>query len=239
MAGPRAPSVARRRTPKRCIMLTQAYRRHGDPVKSDELQGIFQETVKRLSGPNGYKQLLFVHQRAGRRTVVEPEVRYVLTMLLSEKGVKFGVEVPTNEKYVFKGEGKRPTRGRTDVVIDPEGRPDKIELKAAAQANAGEFGGLRQDLSKLLCEPADGVASFHVIERSTRKRLMNGYRRAYVEAMAEPRCRTGRPKSKWYLLSVLDRRHRVWLWQKWEDITHINPDDFVESRFHSEPLTTD
>jgi len=208
-------------------------------MDSGELLGIFRETARRLSAKDGYGQLLFVHQDNGRRVVGEAEVRCVLTQLLSEKGWKFGVEVPTKGKYVFTGEGKRPTRGRTDVVIDPEGRPINIELKAAAHANEGEFDELRNDLSKLLCEPADRVASFHVIERNTRERLMKGYRKAYSEAIAEPRRRSGKLKSKPYLLSILDRREGLWIWQTWEDITSINSQDFAESKFHSEHLASD
>jgi len=208
-------------------------------MDSRELLGIFRETARRLLAKEGYGQLLFVHQDKERRVVVEAEVRCVLTQLLSENGCKFGVEVPTKEQYVFKGKGKRPTRGRTDVVIDPEGHPINIELKAAAQANEGEFRGLRNDLSKLLCEQADAVASFHVIERNTMTRLMKGYRKAYSEAIAEPRCTSGKPKSKPYLLFVLDRRNPPPISQTWDDMTRIDSQDFAESKFNPEHLAGD
>jgi len=68
---------------------------------------------------------------------------------------------------------------------------------------------------------------------------MKGYRKAYSEAIAEPRRRSGKLKSKPYLLSILDRREGLWIWQTWEDITSINSQDFAESKFHSEHLASD
>lgn len=162
--------------------------------------------------------------------VGEADARYVLTEVLAARGVRFGLEVPTQKSYRFKG--KAAGRGLTDVVIEPDGQAVKIEMKVHANADHAEFRGLERDLEKLIKEPATGAASFHILQESTRSRLLRGYRTAYADAKR----RTARLRSrsivpKWFVLFIFDRRTAVACWQTWEDMRRCSEVDFVEGKF--------
>ena len=119
-------------------------------MDSDEILKISKIAFRRLiSSPKGYRGLIY-SSRDGR--IREPEVRYIFCNVLDEKGYKFGLEVPTENKYCFSG--KRSQRALTDLSIFGEGKQKiNIEFKEGPTRQTEVDG----NIEKLIREPNPSV----------------------------------------------------------------------------------
>ncbi len=201
-------------------------------MDTSALVDVLQEVGRRLSAdPDGYRQLVFSHKdRRGRTAAGEPDLRYLLTSVLSERGVKFGLERPTKKKYRYRGR-READRGNTDVTVDPSGPAEvDVELKAKAKASYGEFHQFAEDLMKLLGEPVPGAAMVHLSEKGKTERVLRGYAQAYAEASRLMRD-TVDIEGKWFLFFVIDRRVPECVWRTWDDVRVMQADDFARGPF--------
>ncbi|MGB7532426.1 MAG: hypothetical protein WA977_05530 [Halobacteriota archaeon] len=119
-------------------------------MDSDEILKISKIAFRRLiSSPKGYRGLIY-SSRGGR--IREPEVRYIFCNVLDEKGYKFGLEVPTENKYCFTG--KKSQRALTDLSIFGGGKQEiNIEFKEGPSPQKQ----IDKDVEKLIRETKPGV----------------------------------------------------------------------------------
>jgi len=119
-------------------------------MDSDEILKISKIAFIRLIlSPKGYRGLIY-SSRDGR--IREPEVRYIFCNVLDEKGYKFGLEVPTKNKYHFTG--KTSQRALTDLSIFGGGKQEiNIEFKEGPSPQKQ----IDKDVEKLIRETKPGV----------------------------------------------------------------------------------
>jgi hypothetical protein len=150
-------------------------------IKREELVSMFKDVSRQLlSEPEKCGFLAFRPRRSDRAErlwIQEPEAKLILSRILWDKGVNFGLEWPTTERYDFSG----PNRGtaRTDLVIEPRRNGAgqiNVEFKegwSVSDAGSKPVGRIQKDFEKMLREPVSGCAFYHILQGPTRKNLLD------------------------------------------------------------------
>ncbi len=197
-------------------------------VEEKELLELFIEASKLMSrGTDRCGNLIYTQKKDGKNIIREPEATYVVAHLLSEKGVDFGLEVPT-KKYLFKS--KKEDVGDTDLAIEPTAKQINIEFKRD-QPNVES---IKKDFVKLLGEQTDGCAFFHILKNTdsgTLPILLEKYIIAYNNSL---NLKDRYPK--WFLLFIFVKEKKECFWQLFDDIINISEDDFIIDNFSRENL---
>ena len=165
-----------------------------------------------------YKHMIF----SQKKMIREPELRAILSEVLSESKITYGIEVPTRNKY-----GKGKNKARTDIAIYKNGSPIiNIELKQGQP----DYCEIEKDFQKLFKEGVIGSCFYHVLQNSdsgTLPSLIRKYNKAYSEANQE-----SRKVKKWFLLFIFVAKQREYYQKSFSDITSIDHTDFdkIEKR---------
>lgn len=187
-------------------------------MNRNDLINLFREASKRLSEkPDGCGNLIYTQKTDNKSKIREPEGKFVIANVLSDKKISFGIEVPTNKTYRFTQEkGKIQRLARTDLSILTNGNQINIELKEG-QPNINK---IEKDFEKLLREEVSGVAFFHILQNSnsrTLRALLDKYKKAYINKLG-----VKEKKSKWFVLFIFIKEKQECNWKSFEDITKIS-----------------
>jgi len=167
--------------------------------------------------------LLYTQKKSGKHIIREPEVAHVLGQLLSQRGINFGVEVPTEKKYLISGE--KPDTAAVDLAIFTGEKQINIELKGG-QPNVKE---IEKDFKKFLGEPVQGCSFFHILKNTnagTMPSLLEKYSKAYKSSLS-----ITEKVSKWFLLFIFVKEKKTYYWQIFKDITDIQDNIFKLNSF--------
>ena len=188
----------------------------------NNLIDIFRETSKQLSKePDRCGNLIYTQEKSNRRLIRDPEARHVLTRVLSQKNVDFGLEMPTKKKYSFGGSS--PDTANIDLVIEPNKEQLNVELKE------GQRKTIQKDFEKLLSEQVSGGAFYHVLQNSnsaTLPALLNKYKEAYSNIV-----NLNDAVPKWFILFIFVKEKQECFWKAYDNITKIALEDFDQNAF--------
>jgi len=201
-------------------------------IDQKELAAIFKEVSARLLSKAEDRGFLIFRWRKSdriqREWIQEPDAKQILSTILSEKSIYFGLEWPTLEVYDFSG----PNRGtaRIDVAIEPRYKGIEqinVELKegwSASKTGSKSVGRIQKDFEKMLREPVSGCAFYHILQGPTRKdlsKLLGKYLIEYEMAVTRVRERD-KIISKWCLLFFFLRENQECYWREFDDISRIS-----------------
>jgi len=199
-------------------------------MNQKELKEIFKEASKLMIKEEDWCRNLIYPKVGGKVKIREPEARYAITMILTDRGIRFGIETPTKGKYIISG--STPDRGNTDLVIFSDGKEYNIELKEGQ----AKIRGIAKDFKKMFGENADGYAFFNILESSNRRtlpELLKKYQRAYDAEKG-----ASAPKSpKWFVLFILVRKKKQAYWKVFDNIVGISGNEFEGVVAHPFDLT--
>jgi hypothetical protein len=201
-------------------------------TSQDELVSIFKDVSRRLlSEPEKCGFLVFrprKSDRTKRSRIQEPEGKFILSRVLWEKGIDFGLEWPTIGSYDFSG----PNRGtaRTDLVIRPRlNRAGQINVEfkegwSVSEAGSKAVGRIQKDFEKMLREPVSGCAFYHILQGPTRKTLSDLLSRYLAD------CKTGVERvekkdkiiEKWCLVFFFLRDKEECYWRVFEKVSEVS-----------------
>lgn len=162
--------------------------------------------------------LVFPHKGNNVIRVSEQELRFVMTHLLGKcnyLNLNYAIEVPTEEKYTFKGSNKRSAS--TDLALyDGINKVLNIELKANNPTQAS----VDKDIEKLTNENVHG-AWCHILENEdsgTLKSILKKIEVAFDNAFKKH----GKPSKKPLFFSFLILNKRVLISRKGKDGEEMN-----------------
>lgn len=198
----------------------------------EELVSMLKDVSRRLlSEPEKCGFLEFRRRKsdgAERSWIQEPEAKLVLSRVLWEKRINFGLEWPTTESYDFSG----PKRGtaRTDLAIRPlRNRAGQINVEfkegwSVSKAESKRVGRIQKDFEKMLREPVSGCAFYHILQGPTRKTLSDLLSRYSAE------CNAGVERvekedtiiQKWCLLFFFLRDNGECYWRMFENVSEVS-----------------
>jgi len=199
-------------------------------MNQDELIEIFKEASRLMIKDEDRCRNLIYPKVGGKVKIREPEARYAITMILTDRGIKFGIETPTKGKYIISG--STPDRGNMDIVIFSDDKEYNIELKEG-QAKVKE---IAKDLKKMFGENADGYAFFNILESNNRKTLPELLKK-YQKAYDEERGGSTLKYSRWFVLFILVRKKKHAYWKAFDNIVGISGNEFEGVMAHPFDLT--
>jgi len=194
------------------------------------LLNLFIEASKLMTNENDRcKNLIYTQTESGKHIIREPEATCVFTNLLASKGINFGVEVPTKERYIISG--KKPDSADTDLSIFQKNEQINIEFKTRQPV----IKTIMKDFLKFFGEEVKGCAFFHILKNRDSKtitKLLKKYEEAYIDTEKL----VDKPRKKWFLFFIFVKEKKECYWQLFNDIVKISSDDFNLNKFKSEQL---
>lgn len=195
-------------------------------MNKNDLIEIFKDVSKRLSEePNKCGNLIYTQEKTKRKIIREPETRCVFSIILSEKNVNFGVEVPTKKKYNISS--KEADVANTDLVINPNDEPINIEFKR----DIPTVDNIKKDFEKLSGENAVGCAFYNVLKNTNRETLttlLKNYKNAYERIQSATD-----KKPKWFVFFIFIKEKKECYWKVFDDLTEISEGEFEHSKFQN------
>jgi mRNA-degrading endonuclease HigB of HigAB toxin-antitoxin module len=185
----------------------------------EDLKEILVETSKLIFEKN-FEYLIYSNK--GR--IREPELRCLLSSVLSKKKIFYGIEVPTQKKYSFSKNNisKRITSARTDLAIYENNNPIiNIELKEGLQS----IDKIEKDFEKLFLEEVIGTAFFHVINnkisQKTLSKLSERYFKAQENIKEKLEKNNSKTQPKWFILFIILVKEKEIHYQLFDNIETI------------------
>jgi hypothetical protein len=185
----------------------------------EDLKQIFIETVQ-LTTKNKFDYLIY----SNKGKIREPELRCLISSVLSKKKIFYGIEVPTEKKYSFSKKKiiNRLMSARTDLAIYEGGKPIiNIELKEGQPT----IDKIEKDFEKMFLEEVIGASFFHVINGNTSKKtiplLLDCYSRAHNNIKNKLDKSSLNILDKWFILFIFVADTKEFYCQVFDDITVI------------------
>ena len=133
----------------------------GEPaVKMADWVGLFETVSRALCRHSDGCDFIVYPARGDRPRIREPEARHVMTLSLRERGIRYGIEVPTKGKYQISG--NKPDTANIDLVIDPDNKHIGVEFKCGQPS----LSSILKDVKKFKGEDFGGTAFFHILQNS-------------------------------------------------------------------------
>ena len=195
-------------------------------MNQNDLIEIFKDVSERLCNEShkcGY--LIYTQEKNNKKIIREPEVQCVFSIVLSEKKIYFGTEVPTKNLYNISS--KKADVANTDLVINPNDQPINIEFKREIP----EVDYIKKDFEKLSREHVAGCAIYHIL-KNTNKETLSKLHRNYKEAYKKIE-KVNKKQPKWFVFFILIKEKRECLYKVFENITDISEADFEQSKFQN------
>lgn len=199
-------------------------------IGESELLNLFIDASKLMTNENDRcKNLMYTQTESGKHIIREPEATCILTNLLFSKGINFGIEVPTKERYIISG--KKPDSADTDLSIFQNNEQINIEFKTRQPV----IKTIMKDFLKFFGENVKGCAFFHILKNrdsATITKLLKKYEEAHIDAKKL----VEKKREKWFLFFIFVKEKKECYWQLFDDIAKISNDDFHLNKFKSEKL---
>jgi hypothetical protein len=194
----------------------------------EELRNIFVEVSKLAIKEEKFEYVIY----SNNNKIREPELRCLLSSVLSKKKIFYGIEVPTKKKYSFSKNdlSKRVTSARTDLAIYENTNPViNIELKEGLPT----IDKIEKDFEKMFLEEVKGTSFFHVINSNvsekTIQKVFDCYSRAHKN-IKEKIAKNSNVMDKWFILYIFIVKEKYFYCQMFESLNSIKKFEAIKQR---------